>query len=63
MKHIEFDIEVQDDGFFVWLLKTFGTQKSRYWWRLPLGFMVRENYTGTSDEINMMKTVHAWKRT
>ena len=54
MKHIEFDITVKEDGLFVWMLKTFGTQKSRYWWRL-FGFNVRENYVPPS--LNMMHTV------
>mgnify|MGYP000855946288 CR=1 FL=1 len=52
MKHIEFDIVVKDAGFFVWLLRTFGKQKTRYWWRL-FGFNVRENYVPP----NMMDTV------
>lgn len=57
MRHIEFDILVQDDGFFVWLLRTFGKQKTRYWWRL-FGFNVRENYVPP----NMMDTVRRCRR-
>lgn len=58
---IEFNIKVADDGWFVKFLRKFGKQVNRYWWALPLGFKVRENYTGTSAEINMMKTVARWK--
>lgn len=50
---LEFDIKVKDDGWFVRFLRRFGKPEGRYWWRLPLGFRVRENYQG----INMMDTI------
>lgn len=49
---IEFNIKVADNGWFVRFLKRFGKSEGPFWWRLPLGFRVRENYTGT-----MMDTV------